>query len=80
MSASRPSMTESAAVEWIDRCVVRLVALDPQMPHGEACDLAREMLRFQRTAAMTPEAAVDFAAAEMSQVQPRLERRSTQRD
>jgi hypothetical protein len=80
MNTWTSSVTGSDATDWIDRCVARLVELDPQMPRGDACDLAREMFMFQRTAAMAPEAAVDFAAAEMSQVQPRLERRSTPRD
>ena len=80
MSPSPSSTTTSATSEWIDRCVVRLAEIDPHMPHRDARDLARAMSQFPRTAAMTPEAAVDFAAAEMSQVQPRLERRSTQRD
>ena len=80
MNISNARTTEFAIKEWLDRCLVRLMQVDPQMPRGEARDLALELFHFQRTAAMEPEAAVDFAAAEMAQDHPRLDRRSAPRD
>jgi hypothetical protein len=73
-------MNTPAATEWIERCVVLLLARDPHMTREEARVLAQDMLGFQRTAAMTPEAAVDFVAAEMLREQPRLERRFKPRE
>ena len=73
-------MNTPAATEWIERCAALLLEADPQMTPEEARDLASEMHGFPRTAAMTPEAAVDFAAAEMLRDQPRLERRFKPRD
>ena len=73
-------MNTPAATEWIERCTARLLKADPQIGLEEARDLAGEMHGFPRTAAMTPEAAVDFAAEEMEREQPRLERRFKPRD
>lgn len=66
--------------EWIARCAAHLVGIDPQMSGDEATGLAHEFFQFQRTAAMTPEAAADFVASEIARAQPRFERRSAARE
>jgi len=49
--------------EWIARCAGQLLRIDPKLSSDEATGLAHEFFAFQRTAAMTPEAAADFVAA-----------------
>ena len=65
--------------EWIERCALRIRQLDPKIDDAEAIDLARNIAGFERTAAMAPEAAVDFVASELSRPTPRFERRSESR-
>jgi hypothetical protein len=65
--------------EWIARCAGQLLRIDPKLSSDEATGLAHEFFAFQRTAAMTPEAAADFVAAELAQAQPRFERRTAPR-
>jgi hypothetical protein len=66
--------------EWMARCASHLRQIDPHLSGDDATGLANEFFRFQRTAAMTPEAAADFVAAEIARGQPRFERRSTTRE
>jgi hypothetical protein len=66
--------------EWIARCASHLVQIDPQLSSDEASGLAHEFHQFQRTAAMTPEAAADFVASELASARPRFERRSAERE
>ena len=65
--------------EWIERCARRIVQVDQQIADDEAKGLAHELRHFERTAAMVPEEAVDFVAAELSQTAPRFERRAAPR-
>jgi hypothetical protein len=65
--------------EWIERCALRIVEIDQQIARDEARGLAQEFRSFERTAAMVPEAAVDFVAAELAQPTPRFERRAEPR-
>ena len=65
--------------EWIERCALRIVELDEQIARHEARGLAREFRSFERTAAMLPEAAVDFVSTELSHAAPRFERRAEPR-
>jgi hypothetical protein len=65
---------------WLDRCASRITEIDRQIDVSEAKDIARDMQSFERTAAMPPEAAADFVAAELTRGQrPRFERRTTPR-
>ena len=66
--------------EWVERCASHLVQLDPQLSSDEAIGLATEFRQFQRTAAMSPEAAAEFVASEIARAQPRFERRSAARE
>ena len=68
------------ASQWIERCASRIVQVDRELDTAEARKLARELRRFERTAAMVPEAAVDFVAQELSSPNPKFERRTTARD
>jgi hypothetical protein len=72
-------MNTLTTAEWIERCAVRIVELDQQIASDEAQGLARELRSFERTAAMVPEAAVDFVATELAQPAPRFERRAEPR-
>jgi hypothetical protein len=65
--------------EWIARCADRLLQIDPQLSGDEVMGLAQEFFSFQRTAAMSPEAAADFVASELAKAEPRFERRTTPR-
>lgn len=65
--------------EWIERCALRIKQLDQSIADAEAIDLARDIAGFERTAAMAPEAAVDFVASELSHPAPRFERRAESR-
>ncbi len=66
--------------DWIERCAERIVQLDQQIAKDEARGLAEELHQFERTAAMPPEAAVDFVAFELSQPAPLFERRAEPRE
>lgn len=65
--------------EWIERCARRIVQVDRHIADDEAKGLARELRHFERTAAMPPEAAVDFVATELERTAPRFERRAAPR-
>lgn len=65
--------------EWIERCVERIGQIDSQMAENEARELALDLSRFERTAAMEPEAAVDFVADELARPGHRFERRTVPR-
>ncbi|MBC7730990.1 MAG: hypothetical protein H7306_03695 [Bacteriovorax sp.] len=67
------------AFEWIERCALRIMQIDQNIADAEAIDLARDIARFERTAAMAPEAAVDFVASELARPAPRFERRAASR-
>ncbi len=73
-------MNTPTSSEWIARCASHLLQIDPQLSNDEAAGLANEFFHFQRTAAMTPEAAADFVANEIARGQPRFERRSVERE
>ena len=72
-------MNTLTPTEWIERCALRIVELDQQIARDEARGLARELCSFERTAAMVPEAAVDFVASELLHPVPRFERRAEPR-
>jgi hypothetical protein len=63
------------AAEWIERCMTRLVAADPGIGEDESLELAIDLFQFERTAAMAPETAVDFAVQEMASAAPCFDRR-----
>jgi hypothetical protein len=65
---------------WTERCIDRLVQIDPSLSRGEAEALARELFQFERTAAMAPEAAVEFVAHQIARPGLRFERRTAPRD
>ena len=64
------------AAQWVERCAGQLLRLDEDISASEARDLALELYRFERTGAMSPEAAVEFVSLEFSSGNPRFERRS----
>lgn len=65
--------------DWLNRCTKRIVQVDPGMNDGEALALACELQRFERTAAMAAEAAVEFVASAQALPGHRFERRLTRR-
>jgi hypothetical protein len=73
-------MNTLTPTEWMTRCASQLLLIDSQLSSDEAQGLAHEFFQFQRTAAMTPEAAADFVASEIARAQPRFERRSAARE
>ena len=77
----KSSRTPDAALEeaaWLERCRARILAVTPDLSAEEAAEVARSMRSSERTAAMEPEAAVDFVVSQMRQdVPPRFERRAT---
>ena len=65
---------------WLERCARRIAEVEQDIAETEARRIARDLQRFERTAAMPPEAAVDFVAMEMSKAdQARFERRRADR-
>jgi hypothetical protein len=68
-------MKPMPASQWIERCASRILQVDHALGQVEAKELARALRRFERTAAMVPEDAVDFVAQELAQPHPRFERR-----
>ena len=74
------AMKALPASQWIERCASRIVEVDQQLDPVEARKIARDLRSFERTAAMVPEAAVDFVAAELARPNPRFERRTAPRD
>jgi hypothetical protein len=67
------------AAEWIERCAAELTRTDPAIDDAAAMALANDMFQFPRTAAMTPEAAVEFVAYQLAQAEPRFDRRRLSR-
>ena len=51
---------------WRSRCALRLAELDPEMSRMEAERLAKDIHAFERTRAMSPEAAAEFVSVEMA--------------
>ena len=61
---------------WLERCANRIAEVDQNIGADEARRPARELYSFERTAAMAPEAAVDFVASELARpTRGRFERR-----
>jgi hypothetical protein len=54
------------AADWRTRCAQRIAELDQDLSRIEAERLARDVYAFERTRAMSPEAAAEFVAVEMS--------------
>ena len=73
---NRGEVEQCCAAEWVERCAEQLVRVDEDISDAAAQDLALELHRFERTAAMSPEAVVAFVRPEFSSGQPRFERRS----
>ena len=51
---------------WRSRCAQRIAELDRDISRMEAERLARDIHAFERTRAMTPEAAAEFVSIEMT--------------
>ena len=65
---------------WLERCARRIAEIEHEIAETEARRIARDLQRFERTAAMPPEAAVDFVAMEMAKPnRAPFERRRTDR-
>jgi hypothetical protein len=65
---------------WRSRCARRVSELDPDLTRSEAERLAKDLHAFERTRAMSPEAAAEFVALEMSRPdRAPFERRSAAR-
>jgi len=77
MDATPSSKLTPAA--WLARCIQEIRLIDPGLTDEEAADVARQLLRFERTGAMQPEDAVKFAISELAGPAPRFERRSASR-
>lgn len=68
------------ADEWCDRCAKRFMELDPELAASDAQQAAQEVYAFERTRAMSPEAAASFVTYEMGRPdRSRFERRSVDR-
>lgn len=68
------------ADDWRTRCAQRIAELDQELSRIEAERLARDVWAFERTRAMSPEAAAEFVAIEMSRPdRAPFERRATAR-
>jgi hypothetical protein len=72
-------MKQLPTSQWIERCASRILQVEHGVDKVEARKLARELRRFERTAAMVPEEAVDFVAQELARPHPRFERRLAER-
>ena len=51
---------------WRSRCAQRIAELDHEISRMEAERLARDIHAFERTRAMSPEAAAEFVSVEMA--------------
>jgi hypothetical protein len=51
---------------WRSRCAQRIAELDQDISRMEAERLAKDVHAFERTRAMSPEAAAEFISAEMA--------------
>ena len=68
------------AADWRNRCAQRIAELDNDLSRIEAERLAKDVYAFERTRAMSPEAAAEFVAIEMSRPdRAPFERRSAAR-
>ncbi len=68
------------AVDWRNRCAQRIAELDNDLSRIEAERLAKDVYAFERTRAMSPEAAAEFVAVEMTRPDREpFERRATAR-
>ena len=66
---------------WVERCARRISEVDQEIADAEARRIARDLHKFERTRAMDPEAAVDFAASALADpARAPLERRRTNRE
>lgn len=52
--------------DWRSRCAQRIAELDQEISRIEAERLAKDVYAFERTRAMSPEAAAEFISAEMA--------------
>lgn len=65
---------------WLERCARRIAEVENGIAADEARRIARDLRSFERTAAMPPEAAVEFVAREMARPdRDRFERRTAPR-
>ena len=69
-------MNPRSGDDWITRCALRILQVNPTMTGDEALGLAHELRGFERTGAMAPEAAVDFATSAQARPGHRFERRA----
>ena len=68
------------SADWRNRCAQRIAEIDRDMSRIEAERLAKDVWAFERTRAMSPEAAAEFVAVEMSRPdRAPFERRATAR-
>lgn len=66
--------------EWRNRCARRLAEHDEALTAAEAMAVAEDVYAFERTRAMSPEAAADLVASEMRRPdRGRIERRMAPR-
>jgi hypothetical protein len=66
--------------DWRTRCARRIAELDQDISRIEADRLAKDVWSFERTRAMSPEAAAEFVAVEMTRPdRAPFERRSAAR-
>ncbi len=66
--------------DWRTRCAQRIAEIDQDLSRVEAERLAKDVYAFERTRAMSPEAAAEFVAVEMSRPdRAPFERRATTR-
>ena len=66
--------------DWRNRCAQRIAEIDQDLSRIEAERLAKDVYAFERTRAMSPEAAAEFVAVEMSRPdRAPFERRATAR-
>lgn len=72
-------MKNLSSDEWIARCAQRIRQIEQDIASDEARRIANDLRRFERTAAMEPEAAVDFVASTLGRPDQRFERRASPR-
>ena len=65
--------------DWLARCVQQIRRVDAELSNEEATELAQQLLSFERTGSMPPEAAVEFVVSEFAKTKPRFERRARTR-
>ena len=68
------------ADQWCERCANRFLQLDPELDASDASQTAQDVYAFERTRAMSPEAAAEFVVVEMRRPdRAHFERRSVDR-